>query len=225
MPNDVELKEEESKLIFVKPYAKIMKMSSPTGEECLLNLEKIARLCYKSEDKITGKVDDAIFFFKRTIFRDKDKPHLSVIEHESVTVRFVCDRGISHEIVRHRLASFTQESTRYCNYSNDKFGNSISVINPAETFNWSTDKELVWMKGCEKAAETYFELIKMGCKPQEARSVLPNSLKTELVVTMNFREWLHFFKMRDDIAAHPQMRELASDLHKQFKERIPFIFD
>lgn len=216
----------------VQPSAEILKFSSPTGSDCVVNLERIARKCYKSEDKFTGKVDDAVAFLQRTIFGKKDGHiHDSVIEHESATVLFVCDRGVSHELVRHRIASFTQESTRYCNYSKDKFGNKLSIIDCTDAFGWSLEdvedaqKIHDWLDACEWCAEQYLKMIEEGCSPQQARDVLPNSLKTEVVVTMNFRSWRNFFSLRDDKAAHPQMRQLASVLHKDFQERVPFIFD
>ena len=215
----------------VQPKAEIMKFTSPTGAECVVNLEKIARKCYKSEDLFTGKVEDAVAFLKRTIFGKKDGHiHDAMIEHEGCTVCFTCDRGVSHEIVRHRIASFAQESTRYCNYSKDKFGNKISVIDPSDAFDWGEDEEsfgkiVAWLDAMESAGESYFDLLDQGCTPQQARDVLPNSLKTEIVVTMNFRSWRNFFSLRDDAAAHPQMRQLASKLHEDFKREVPFIFD
>ena len=150
--------------------------------------------------------------------------HLSVIEHQSVTVRVICDRGVSHEIVRHRLASYTQESTRYCNYTKGKFGSEITVIEPCF---WSKDDEKykVWKKTIEQIEAGYNKLIELGATPQEARSILPNSLKTEIVITMNLREWRHFFTLRTSPAAHPQMREVAIPLLKEFQRLIPVVFD
>ena len=150
--------------------------------------------------------------------------HLSVLEHQTITVRVICDRGVSHEIVRHRLASYTQESTRYCNYTKGKFGSEITVIEPCF---WSADDEKykVWKQTVEQIEAGYNRLIDLGATPQEARSVLPNSLKTEIVVTMNLREWRHFFTLRTSPAAHPQMREVAIPMLKEFKRIIPVIFD
>lgn len=129
--------------------------------------------------------------------------------HEDVSVKFICDRGISHEIVRHRPASFCQESTRYCNYSKDGFGGEITVINPM-SFDCSDSPYRIWKRSCENAEKAYFDLLDEGCTPQEARDVLPNSLKTELVMTAPLMEWCHFFNLRMSAAAHPQMREVAS---------------
>jgi thymidylate synthase (FAD) len=131
---------------------------------------------------------------------------------------------VSHEIVRHRIASYSQESTRYCNYSKDKFGNELTVIKPLF---WEEDSEeyKIWFNNMKMIEDSYNQLISMGAKPQEARSILPNSLKTEIVVTMNLREWRHFFKLRTSEKAHPQMREVACEMLEEFRNRIPIIFD
>ena len=150
--------------------------------------------------------------------------HYSVIEHQSVTVRVICDRGVSHEIVRHRLASYTQESTRYCNYSKGKYGGEITVIEPV-FWNRNDEKYKIWKSSLEQSEKAYNNLIELGASPQEARSVLPNSLKTEIVITMNLREWRHFFKLRAAESAHPQMQEIANPLLEKFQSLIPIIFD
>lgn len=190
------------------------------GEEILKGIEKAGRTAYKSEDKITA--DSASRFVSMII----KKRHESVLEHRSITVRVICDRGVSHEIVRHRLASYTQESTRYCNYSQDKFKNEIVVIRPVF---WDEKKDAekyaVWKKLVKDAEKAYLKLLKMGATPEEARSVLPNSLKTEIVMTMNLREWRNFFKLRTDSHAHPQMRQIARPLLQEFRKLIPVIFD
>lgn len=192
------------------------------GNEILNRIERAGRTCYKSEDKISPSSSAK---FVENIIRIG---HESVIEHEKITVRIICDRGVSHEIVRHRIASYSQESTRYCNYSNNKFGHQIAVIEP---FFWNKNNEAdkrkykIWEKAMLATEKAYLELIDAGATPQEARSVLPNSLKTEIVVTMNIREWRHFFKLRTSKAAHPQMREIACPLLDSFKKHIPIIFD
>jgi thymidylate synthase (FAD) len=188
------------------------------GMELLKKIEKAGRTCYKSEDRIT---DDSALTFVKTICKSG---HESVLEHEKVTVRIICDRGVSHEIVRHRIAAYSQESTRYCNYSNSKFGNEITVIEPL-FFKDNPERYELWKTAMEQAEATYFSLLKIGASPQEARSVLPNSLKTEIVVTYNLREWKHFFKLRTSPAAHPQMREIACPLLRAFQARIPIVFD
>jgi thymidylate synthase (FAD) len=189
-------------------------------------IEKAARTCYKSEGTITG--DSYIPFLKNLL---EVRHHDSVIEHEKVTVRVICDRGVTHEIVRHRIASYSQESTRYNNYTKDKFGNELTIIDPCF---WSDrniqdhkDFELyaLWLEFMSIAENYYFKMIANGAKPQEARSVLPNSLKTEIVMTFNMREWRWFFKLRTAEAAHPQMREIAIAILDEFKRRIPILFD
>ena len=147
-----------------------------------------------------------------------------MLEHEKLSVRIICDRGVSHEIVRHRVASYSQESTRYCNYSLNKYENELTFIRP---FFWNDDPEKfrIWEDAMAMAERSYLTLIAKGASPQEARSVLPNSLKTEIIVTMNMREWRHFFRMRADAAAHPQMREIAVPMLEFFQKTIPVIFD
>jgi thymidylate synthase (FAD) len=188
------------------------------GDYILKQIEKAGRTAYKSEDKIT---EDSAKDFVNMI---RKRGHLSVIEHQFVTVRVICDRGVSHEIVRHRLASYTQESTRYCNYTKGKFGSEITVIKPC-FWNENDEKVNVWKQTIEQIEIAYNKLIDLGATPQEARSILPNSLKTEIVMTMNLREWIHFFTLRTSKAAHPQMREIAIPLLKRFQKQIPVIFD
>lgn len=187
------------------------------GVEVLKFLEKIGRVCYKSEEKIT---DTSYIPFITNIV---ERGHHAMLEHFSVTVKFICDRGVSHELVRHRVASFAQESTRYCNYGKD---NSISVINPLHGLGWSVDSEenKCWIKAVHESEVQYLAMIKAGISPQAARSVLPNSLKTEIVVTANLREWMHIFELRAAPTAHPQMRELMIPLLKEFDQKIPILF-
>ncbi len=187
------------------------------GLEILKHIERIGRVCYKSEDKIT---DDSCIAFVKTLL---DKGHEAMIEHYSFSVKFICDRGVSHEIVRHRIAAFAQESTRYCNYAKAKFDNEITVIKPF--FFDCLHKWDAWKRSCADAETAYFKLIDDGASPQEARSVLPNSLKTEIVMTANLREWRHFFKLRTADTAHPQMREITRPLLSELKRLIPVIFD
>ncbi len=200
----------------IKPYFVIE--SQFNGEEVLRLIEKAGRTAYKSEDKITN--DSSLKFLKMLINRG----HFSVIEHYSITVRVICDRGVTHEIVRHRLASYTQESTRYCNYSKGKFGNELTIIKPC-FWEEEDEKYKIWKETIEVIEKSYKKLIDKGASPQEARSILPNSLKTEIVMTMNLREWRHFFSLRTSEAAHPQMREIAIPLLQEMKNEIKIIFD
>ena len=147
-----------------------------------------------------------------------------MVEHYSFSVKFICDRGVSNEIVRHRLSSFAQESTRYCNYSKEKFGEEITFIKPF-FLEEGTEKYAIWEGSCWTAEKAYMTLIEQGCTPQEARAVLPRSLKTELIMTANLREWRHFLKLRVAPTAHPQMLELTKPLLYELQEIIPVIFD
>ena len=193
-------------------------LDSLDGAEILRRIERCGRVCYKSEDRISGgSAED----FVRGIIR---RGHESVLEHASFTVKFIVDRGVSHELVRHRIASFSQESTRYCNYASEKFGTELVVVEPffltpdTAAWNW-------WALACRQAENAYFGMLDFGCSPQEARSVLPNSLKTEVVMTANLREWRHFLRLRTAPAAHPQMREVAVPLLAELRDRIPVVFD
>lgn len=184
-------------------------------------IEKAGRTCYKSEDKITP---ESASKFVRNIIKHG---HEAMLEHASLTVRFVVDRGVSHELVRHRVASFAQESTRYCNYSQDKFGNEITVIRPF-FFDSDSVSYFAWETAMANAEASYFSLLSLGCTPQEARSVLPNSLKTEVVMTANMREWRHFFRLRalgETGKPHPQMAEVALSLLSDLQIHLPEIFD
>lgn len=188
------------------------------GAAILKRLEQCGRVCYKSEAKIT---DTSAPAFVAGIIK---RGHEAVLEHFNITVKFICDRGVSHEIVRHRMASYCQESTRYCNYSNDSFGGEITVIRPNFLVE-GTEGWQYWREACLTAERRYFELLNFGCTPQEARAVLPNSLKTEVVMTANLREWRHFLKLRCSPAAHPQMREVALILLDKLHSLIPVCFD
>ncbi|WP_297423925.1 FAD-dependent thymidylate synthase [Clostridium sp.] len=200
----------------IKPY--VILEDNINGEEILKKIEKIGRVCYKSENNISE--ESAEKFIGNIIKRG----HESVIEHVSLSVRVICDRGVTHEIVRHRIASYSQESTRYCNYSSDKFGNELSFIKPC-FWEETSESYKIWEKVMSQIEKDYITLIGNGAKPQEARSILPNSVKTEIVMTMNLREWRHFLKLRTSSAAHPQMREVAVIILNKFKKILPVIFD
>jgi len=199
----------------INPYVEVPEIN---GEALLRNIEKAGRTCYKSETKIT---EESYIPFIEMIMKSG---HHSMFEHEKVTVRIICDRGVSHEIVRHRLAAYSQESTRYCNYAGDKFGNEITVIEPF-FFKNDAKKHSRWHQSCREAQYNYFDLLELGASAQEARSVLPNSLKTEIVVTYNLREWRHFFTLRAAKTAHPQMQQVAIPLLLWFKEQLSPLYD
>ena len=194
------------------------------GEAILKKIERIARVCYKSEDKITeGSAEKMVASLIK-------RGHEAMLEHYSFSVKFICDRGVSHELVRHRVASFAQESTRYCNYGHE---GEITVIFPLffDTGMGTASNSLVyeeWKHSCEVAERKYISLLDKGATPQEARSVLPNSLKTEVVMTANLREWRHFFKLRAVGVTgkpHPQMQEVVVPLLQEVKRLIPVVYD
>lgn len=203
------------------------------GIKELQHIERIGRVCYKSEGFITEDGESAKKFVSMLIKRG----HEAMIEHSSLSVKFTVDRGVSHELVRHRLASFAQESTRYVNYSLEKFGNEINVIDikdgikldrsmianlEVETIDCIIDE---WDLAMKDAETHYLNMIKLGATPQIARSVLPNSTKTEITLTANYREWRNFFKLRTDKqTVHPQMLEVTLPLLEELKERLPIIF-
>lgn len=199
----------------IQPYVYLDEDELAPGK--LRALERAARLCYKSEAAITA--DSAPDFLRRLLSRG----HESVIEHEKATVYFVTDRGVTHEIVRHRVGSYSQESTRYCNYGGGKFGGEITVIEPF-FLEPGSGRYALWHESCLAAERAYLALLADGT-PQEARDVLPNSLKTEIAVTYNFREWRHFFRLRCAPQAHPQMQQVAIPLLLRFREALPCLFE
>lgn len=225
----------------IKPKVEIL--DKINGDEVITKLAKVARVCYKSEDASTLEKD------KRLVENLIKSGHEAMIEFFDITVKFTCDRGVSHEIVRHRMASYAQESTRYCNYSKDKFGKELTFIIPSWLdipsgnytywdgdwvdmdklkINLPADEEDVisqWLFDMSYADTAYRYLIRKGWKPQQARTVLPMSIKTEINMKANLREWRCFFKLRCDTAAHPDMRKLALDLLEQMHSLIPIVFD
>lgn len=203
----------------IKPYTQIYKDFD--GQKVLQKIEAAARTCYKSEGKIQeGSAAKLVAGLIKS-------GHEAMLEHASVTVKFVVDRGISHELVRHRLASFAQESTRYCNYSKDDFGSEITFIIP-DYLEYKSEGWNIWKESMKQAEDAYFKMLDFGLSPQRARAVLPNSLKTEVVMTANLREWRHFFKLRalgTTGKPHPQMLEVAVPLLEDMKNLIPVVFD
>ena len=200
----------------VKPSVELLWIT----ENPEFQIERAGRTCYKSEDRITP--DSARLFAGKM----REHGHHAMIEHAVASFRIITDRGISHEIVRHRVASFAQESTRYCNYSDDKFGGDITVILPPGPSDEDGYRAWFgnWFASCRSAERNYFAMLKAGCSPQIARSVLPTCLKTELVMTANFREWLHFIALRGAKAAHPQIRPIAHEINRILAAHAPSIF-
>lgn len=196
-------------------------ISELNGEEILKHIERCARVCYKSEDRITdGSAEKMVAALIRS-------GHEAMLEHYSFTVKFICDRGIANELVRHRIASFAQESSRYCCYAKDKFGKELTFINPCF---WEPDSDNYarWFHEMDEAEKTYLAMIESGATPEQARDILPMSIKTEIVMTANLREWRHFFKLRAEGVTgkpHPQMLEITIPLLKELKQKIPVVFD
>lgn len=216
------------------------------------NLEHAGRTCYKSQEK-PGSYEEKFQRSADFVRMLRQNGHEAMLEHFSMSVIFTVDRGVSHELVRHRIASFAQESTRYCNYSQDKFSNEITVIEPV----WFMDipkerKEEIlgvldgaymdipmnftdherayarWYDACRYSETEYFNLLELGCTPQEARAVLPNSLKTEIVVTANMREWRHILNLRAAGITgkpHPQMLEVTVPLLEELRQKLPALFE
>ena len=218
----------------IQPYYEILTPISDGGIEELKNIEKIGRTCYKSEDRISA--DGEAVSAKNFVAMLIRNGHEAMIEHSNLSVKFIIDRGLSHELVRHREASFAQESTRYVNYASKKHGNRIQIIDIKDgikydsKYNSLTSDQInniynIWWKAVFQAETNYLKLIENGASPQIARSVLPNSTKTELIITANYREWRHIFKLRTAKDAHPQSREIMIPLLNELKERIPVIFD
>lgn len=176
------------------------------------------RTCYKANkpDYTPEEVDK---FIRKLIKAGHESP----LEHLSFTVKFITDRGISHELVRHRLAAFTQESTRYVNYAKDKFGNEIACVLPDYSNQMISTRALETIKkSFKQAEESYMALIEEGVPPQFARSVLPTNLKTELVMTCNIREWRHVLKLRCSYAAHPDIKYLCDRIYEELKKYHPY---
>lgn len=205
----------------VEPKYEILTDISKSGVKELQQIERVARVCYKSEDKIVPDGSSA----KKLVGFLVKQGHEAMLEHSQLSVLFTCDRGVANELTRHRIASFAQESTRYCNYSKDKFGSEIQVIMPTFIKNADEPTRIAWTESMYAIEKQYMQLLEHGFRPEQARCVLPLCLKTEIVVTANLREWRNIFKLRTPVAAHPQMRELMCPLLKELQKKIPVIFD
>jgi thymidylate synthase (FAD) len=199
-------------MLIVKPSVELLWIT-PAPEK---QIEIAGRTCYKSEDKITE--DSAEKFCQKM----RESGHHAMLEHACASFRIITDRGITHEIVRHRLASYAQESTRYCNYGADKFGNECSFIEPPGL---DRHQRYAWVKACKQAEEQYLQMLNNGSTAQIARAVLPNCLKTEIVMTANLREWRHFVTLRTSKAAHPQIRPIAANIWAYLNNIAPSIFE
>ena len=207
----------------IKAKAEILFLDDQRAiDEIYARIETAGRTCYKSENHITPESSRK---FAAMVVKNH---HEAMLEHAIVTVRFTVDRGVSHEIVRHRIAAFAQESTRYCDYSKGKFGKEISFIEPVFWTDEEHDLELkAWKELCQEIENMYLGFREYQIQPQEARSVLPNSLKTEVVMTANIREWRHFFRLRaacETGMPHPQMLEVSVPLFQEMSAKMPELF-
>ena len=203
----------------VQPSYQILTKISDGGIDELMRIEQAARTCYKSEARMTPDGASA----KRLVSALIKRGHEAMLEHSQLSVKFICDRGVSHELVRHRLCSFAQESTRYCNYGKASFGHEITVIDPV--FDKDSEVYELWHSTMLVCEDTYFQLLELGYTAQQARCVLPNSLKTEVVVTANYREWRKIFELRCSDDAHPDIRRLMIPLRDELRNKIPIVFD
>lgn len=212
----------------IEPKYEILTEISEGGIKELQQIERVARVCYKSEDKIVPDGSSA----KKLVGFLVKQGHEAMLEHSQLSVLFTCDRGVANELVRHRIASFAQESTRYCNYAGEKFGGELSFIKPYWIPQVYGDVSLddiqawnEWYDACAESEKQYLNMLHDGMRPEQARCVLPLCLKTEIVVTANYREWRNIFKLRTPVAAHPQMRELMCPLLLELQKKIPVVFD
>lgn len=215
-------------MIIIKPFYEILFISQTNNKL----VEYCARVCYQSQDKIKDSSADTLV----KALLSQSPPHESVIEHSMITVRFIINRAIANELVRHRLASYSQESTRYVKYDNDDmiFIKPAWVSIPVGEYSPQNlvalqglypDNDLLWAESLLLAELYYKRLLMVGCKAEDARDLLPSALKAEIVITANFREWRYILKLRTSKKAHPQMREIMIPLLKELKEKIPIIFE
>lgn len=244
----------------IRPEYEILTDISDNAIVELQRIEKAARTCYKSEGKTPNQQGKILAYeFVSKLIKNG---HEAMLEHSDLSVKFIADRGFSHEMVRHRLCSFAQESTRWCDYNNgEKFEGGLTFVLPyefdaafmknddirdefsafmqeakfdgfggyvnhlEEYYSYLPNGFVEWLYLVDSSENAYHKMRREGCTPQLARSVLPNSLKTELVVTANYREWRNIFKLRTAKDAHPDMRRIMTDLLKDVSMKIPVVFD
>lgn len=198
----------------VEPWVKVEQFD---GKKIMKRIERACRTCYRSEEKIT---EDS---YKNLIKNCITRGHESVLEHEKITVRIYNDIGSYKDLTRHRFASFSVESTRYCSYDKNKYGNQISVINPV----YIENKEIyeTWKNTIEEMEKGYMKLKELGATTDMCRNLLPHSTAAEYTMTANIREWKHIFSLRANNHVHPAIRQVMIPLLKYFKEQMPDIFD
>lgn len=188
-------------------YNKIMK-----------NLERACRTCYRSEDKITEES------YKTLLKNCINRGHESILEHEKITIRMICDIGVYKDLTRHRHASFSIESTRYCNYGKDKFENQIKFIEPVN-IEKNTELYEEWKTSCEEIEKHYIKMVELGATPDQMRMILPHSTAALVTMTANIREWKHIFSLRCTKHAHPAVEQIMIPLLLHFKQNMPEIFE
>lgn len=202
-----------------------MKIIEPTIEienvdykKIMKNLEKACRTCYRSEDKITDES------YKTLLKNCINRGHESILEHEKITIQMVCDIGVYKDLTRHRIASFSIESTRYCNYGKDKFENQIKFIKPVN-MEENTELYAEWKNNCEEIEKHYIKMAKLGATPDQMRMILPHSTAALVTMTANVREWKHILELRASAHAHPSVEQVMIPLLIHFKENMPEIFE
>ena len=188
------------------------------GIQMMKNIERACRTCYRSEGKITEES------YKTLLKNCITRGHESVLEHEKVTIRMTCDLGVYKDLTRHRMASYSIESTRYCNYGKDKFNNEIKIIKPCN-IEEGTEIYKLWKTACENMEKNYIQMSKLGALPDQLRMILPHSIAAEVTMTANIREWKHILNLRTSIHTHPSIRQLLIPLLLYFKEIMPEIFE
>ena len=186
------------------------------GVKIMKRIERACRTCYRSEDKISEES------YKNLLTNCLNRGHESVLEHEKITVRIYSDIGTYKDLTRHRFASFSVESTRYCSYNKDKYGNEIAVVNPV----YIEDKEVfeTWKKAIEDMEKAYMKMKELGASTDMCREILPHSTAAEYTMTANIREWKHILELRTTNHVHPAIRQVLIPLLLLFKEQMPEIF-
>ena len=196
----------------------IVEIENVDYKKIMKNLERACRTCYRSEDKITEES------YKTLLKNCINRGHESILEHEKVTIRMICDIGVYKDLTRHRIASFSIESTRYCNYGKDKFDNQIKFIKPVN-IDEGTPLFEEWKKSCEEIERHYINMAKLGATPDQMRMILPHSTAALVTMTANIREWKHILELRCTSHAHPAVEQVMIPLLLKFKENMPEIFE
>ena len=199
----------------IEPRIEVEKVD---GIKIMKRIERACRTCYKSENKITEES------YKTLLKNCITRGHESVLEHEKITVRMICDIGVYKDLTRHRIASFSIESTRYCNYGKDKFNNEIKFINPCN-IEEGTELYELWKSACQNIEEAYIKMANLGATPDQMRMILPHSTAAEVTMTANIREWKHILALRASNHTHAAIRQLLIPLLLHFKTIMPEIFD